>query len=82
VNVDGVTVLGLPASSSSSSGTYSGPITSIPSAMYHRVPFGYAPLLPGSQVGPTTASFYDFTITAIECFYSGGLPSRSAFADE
>jgi hypothetical protein len=81
-NVEGVTFLGLPVSDSSSGGTYSGPITSMPSVVYHRVPFGYAPLFPGYQVGPTSASFYDFEITAMECFYSGGLPSRSAFVDE
>lgn len=81
-NATGVKVLDKPASSSDSASTITGPITEIPCTLHAPVAGGKPSGAPGYTTGPTTPSLYEFAVTAIECFYSGGLPSRSAFGDE
>jgi hypothetical protein len=81
-NVAGVKVLDKPASSSDSASTVTGPVTEIPCTVNAPVDGGKPSSAPGYTTGPTTPSLYDFDVTAIDCFYSGGLPSRSAFVDE
>ena len=81
-NVVGVKVLDRPAAQFDPLSTVAGPITEIPCEVYAPVDGGKPPSADGYTIGPTNPSFYDFTVTAVECVYSGGLPSRSAFDDE